>query len=168
MVDNSGSISRSILVPWPGTFCAKNHILTKFCPRKLAVPVIMTQRVVSNVQKAPLTVHVNDSQFYEHCTTGLCTNTNIHNDCMPMLSQTIHTDRFWTLVSAKYVLSGHRSEGRPTTWLHHMISDIQLPRVRHPLVSKTSTIYTTVIKALHSWGRWCRIGIRNYIQLQQL
>jgi len=115
MVDNSGSISRSILVPWPGTFCAKNHILTKFCPRKLAVPVIMTQRVVSNVQKAPLTVHVNDSQFYEHCTTGLCTNTNIHNDCMPMLSQTIHTDRFWTLVSAKYVLSGHRSEGRPTT-----------------------------------------------------
>jgi len=46
MVDNSGSTSRRI-ISYLGTeiFVKINHILTKFCPRKLGVPVIMTHRV---------------------------------------------------------------------------------------------------------------------------
>jgi len=46
MVDNSGSTSRSIIsCLGPEIFVQMNLILTKFCPWKLGVPVIMTHRV---------------------------------------------------------------------------------------------------------------------------
>jgi len=47
MVDNSGSTSRRIIsCLGPEIFVQINHILTKFSPSKLGLPVIMTHRVL--------------------------------------------------------------------------------------------------------------------------